>query len=308
MRVPFDWRLDFRNAFRILRLRRMLGVHFHRLAYRCWLALRLGVLKMSVIRSIPLRIALFASALLLIGTSGSVQAVDKLRVAVEGAYPPFSWKEPDGTLKGFDIDIASAVCVFTKRECVLVEQEWDGMIPGLLARKYDVIIASMSITEERKKKIDFTDKYYNTPAMLVAKAESGLTPTRAGLAGKRIGVQRATTHQCHAEKVFTDSEIVLYQTQEEVFQDLVNGRLDVQLSDSIQAQTGFLAQPQGRGYAFLGDAINDKACFGEGAGFALRKQDKQLTELMNKAIAALRANGTYQRINDKYFKVDVYGE
>jgi lysine-arginine-ornithine-binding protein len=263
---------------------------------------------MPTLRSMPLRFALLASVLLFIGTSGNAQAVDKLRVAVEGAYPPFSWKEPDGTLKGFDIDIAAAVCAFIKRDCALVEQEWDGMIPGLLARKYDVIIASMSITEERKKKIDFTVKYYNTPAMLVARADSGLAATRAGLAGKRIGVQRATTHQCHADKAFADSEIVLYQTQEEVFQDLASGRLDAQLSDSIQAQTGFLEQPQGQGYAFLGTAINDKACFGEGAGFALRKQDKELTKLMSEAIVALRANGTYQRINDKYFKVDVYGQ
>ena len=93
---------------------------------------------------------------------------DALRVGVEGAYPPFSWKEADGTLKGFDIDFAHEVCKRLDRECVLVEQEWDGMIPALLARKFDTIIASMSITEERKKKVDFTVKYYNTPAMLVA--------------------------------------------------------------------------------------------------------------------------------------------
>ena len=254
------------------------------------------------------RLTLSAVLVLTLSATASIQAADKLRVAVEGAYPPFSWKEPDGTLKGFDIDMAAAVCKYLKRDCVLVEQEWDGMIPELLARKYDEIITSMSITEERKKKIDFTVKYYNTPAMLVAKAGSTMKVTRAGLAGKRIGVQRATTHQCHADKAFADSEIVLYQTQEEVFQDLVAGRLDAQLSDSIQAQTGFLDQPQGKGYAFLGEAINDRACFGEGAGFALRKQDKALTAAMNEAIKALRADGTYKRINDTYFKVDVYGE
>ena len=117
-----------------------------------------------------------------------------LRVGVEGAYPPFSWKESDGSLKGFDIDMAMEVCERLNKECVLIEQEWDGMIPALLAKKFDTIIASMSITEERKKKIDFTVKYYNTPAKLVAKKGIGFDGTAAGLKGKRLGVQRATTH------------------------------------------------------------------------------------------------------------------
>ena len=167
-------------------------------------------------------------------TTVSAQA-ETLRVGVEGAYPPFSWKEADGSLKGFDIDVAIEVCKRLNRECELVEQEWDGMIPALLAKKFDTIIASMSITEERKKKIDFTDKYYNTPPALVAAADAGFEGTAAGLAGKRLGVQRATTHQCTAEKMFPDAELVLYATQEEVFQDLAAGRLDAQLSDSLQA-------------------------------------------------------------------------
>ena len=144
-------------------------------------------------------------------------AADELRVGVEGAYPPFSWKEADGSLKGFDIDIALAICEKMGRECVLVEQDWDGMIPALLARKYDAIIASMSITEERKKRVDFTGKYYNTPAMFVAPEGSDLEVSAAGLAGKAIGVQRGTTHQCFMEKIYPDADLRLYATQEEVF-------------------------------------------------------------------------------------------
>lgn len=130
-----------------------------------------------------------AAVTLVLGMNG-LQAAD-LRVGVEGAYPPFSWKEPDGTLKGFDIDIAHAICAEMNRECVLVEQDWDGMIPALLAKKFDAIIASMSITEERKKRVDFSDKYYNTPAKFVAKKGAGLEITMEGLKGKRIGLQRA---------------------------------------------------------------------------------------------------------------------
>jgi len=230
-----------------------------------------------------------------------------LRVGVEGAYPPFSWKEADGTLKGFDIDFALEVCKRLKKECVLVEQEWDGMIPALLARKFDTIIASMSITEERKKKVDFTVKYYNTPAKLVAKKGSGFAGTADGLKGKRLGVQRATTHQCSAEKLYPGAEIVLYATQEEVFQDLAAGRLDAQLSDSLQAYEGFLSQDAGKGFDFLGQDIDDVECQGVGAGFAVRKEDSALRDALSKTILAIRADGTYKSMNDKYFAVDIYG-
>ena len=230
-----------------------------------------------------------------------------LRVGVEGAYPPFSWKEPDGSLKGFDIDFAYEVCKRLDRECVLIEQEWDGMIPALLAKKFDTIIASMSITEERKKKIDFTVKYYNTPPGIVAKKDAGFKRTSAGLKGKRLGVQRATTHQCTAEKMFPDAELVLYATQEEVFQDLASGRLDAQISDSLQAVEGFLKQDMGKGYAFLGDMIDDEECQGVGAGFAIRKKDTELRDAMSKVIKSIRDYGTYKKLNDKYFDIDIYG-
>ena len=240
--------------------------------------------------------------------SGAVTyAGDSLRVGVEGAYPPFSWKEADGTLKGFDIDFAHEVCQRLNKKCVLVEQEWDGMIPALLARKFDTIIASMSITEERKKKVDFTVKYYNTPAMLVAKKNPGFDDTADGLKYKRVGVQRATTHQCSAEKLYPDAEIVLYATQEEVWQDLAAGRLDAQLSDSLQALEGFLKLDAGKGFDFLGGAIDDPQCQGIGAGFAVRKKDTTLRDALSKAIGDIRADGTYKKLNDKYFEIDVYG-
>jgi polar amino acid transport system substrate-binding protein/arginine/ornithine transport system substrate-binding protein len=252
------------------------------------------------------KLAGLAIAGLLALAATSVQA-DPLRVGVEGAYPPFSWKEADGTLKGFDIDFAHEVCKRLDRECKLVEQEWDGMIPALLAKKFDTIIASMSITEERKKKVDFTVKYYNTPAKLVAKKNPGFEGTAAGLNGKRLGVQRATTHQCSAEKLYPGAELVLYATQDEVWQDLASGRLDAQLSDSLQAFEGFLVLDVGQDFDFLGDALDDVECQGVGAGFAVRKDDSALRDALSKAIQDIRADGTYKAMNDKYFAVDIYG-
>jgi len=250
-------------------------------------------------------LATLSLSALLLGT-GALQAAD-LRVGVEGAYPPFSWKESDGTLKGFDIDIAEAICAEMKRNCVLVEQDWDGMIPALLAKKFDTIIASMSITEERKKRVDFTDKYYNTPAKFVARKGSGLVISKSGLAGKRVGLQRGTTHQCFMEKMFPDVELVLYGTQDEVFQDLAIGRIDAQFSDSIAADEGFLKTDAGKDFEFVGGDQHDEECHGPGAGFAVRKSDKDLLTELNKAIKAIRANGVYQKINAKYFDFDIFG-
>ena len=251
---------------------------------------------------------LAAAALAVAAAAAPSAAADELRIGVEGAYPPFSWKEADGSLKGFDIDIAFAICKKMGRECRLVEQDWDGMIPALLARKYDAIIASMSITEERKKRVDFTAKYYNTPAMFVAAEDAGLDISAAGLSGKAVGVQRGTTHQCFMEKIYPDADLRLYATQEEVFLDLAAGRLDAQFSDSLQADEGFLKTDAGRGYAFAGGPQFDLECHGEGAGIAVRKGEDELLGALNAAISAIREDGTYQAINDSYFDFDVYGD
>ena len=250
-----------------------------------------------------------AAAAVLALAAGSIpaEAGEKLRIGVEGAYPPFSWKEPDGSLKGFDIDIANALCEKMGRDCELIEQDWDGIIPALLAKKYDAIIASMSITEERKKRVDFTQKYYNTPAKFVAAKDADFEATPEGMKGKAVGVQRGTTHQCYMEKMFPDADLRLYGTQEEVFLDLASGRIDAQISDSTQSYEGFLSKPEGEGYAFLGADQYDLECHGEGAGIAVRKGSDDLIEGFNAAIKAIREDGTYAEINNKYFDFDIYG-
>ena len=238
---------------------------------------------------------------------GAAQAGENLRIGVEGAYPPFSWKEADGTLKGFDIEVALALCEKMGRECELVEQDWDGIIPALLAQKYDAVVASMSITEERKKRVDFSSKYYNTPAKFVAAKDADFDDTPGGLEGKVVGLQRGTIHQCYMEKMFPGVELKLYGTQEEVFLDLGAGRIDAQISDSIQALEGFLSTDAGKHYAFLGGDQFDLECHGEGAGIAVRKGDDELRSAFNQAIKDIRADGTYAEINAKYFDFDIFG-
>jgi arginine/ornithine transport system substrate-binding protein len=240
----------------------------------------------------------------------SVQAKEwkVVRIGVEGAYPPFSYVTPEGELAGFDIDIAKALVAAMGAKIELVAQDWDGIIPALLARKYDAIIASMSITEERKKKVAFTNKYYNTPAKFVCKKGAIQTFSREALKGKNIGVQRATIHDRYlTDNYGNDVNIKRYGTQDEAYLDLVAGRVDLLLADSIALSDGFLKKPEGKDFQFIGPDLTDKRWFGEGAGIAIRKQDTDLVELFNAAIKKIRADGTYKKIQDKYFDFNVYG-
>ncbi|MCH2270717.1 MAG: ABC transporter substrate-binding protein [SAR324 cluster bacterium] len=252
-------------------------------------------------------IAVAVVAMMILGTSVSANEWNKIRIGVEGAYPPFSWVEKDGTLKGFDIDIAMALCEEIGAECVLVPQDWDGIIPALLARKYDAIIASMSITEERKKKVAFSEKYYNTPAKFARKKGSGITISKAGMKGKKVGVQRATTHDNFITAEFGDSvEIKRYGTQDEAYLDAIAGRVDLLLADSIAMEDGFLKTDKGKGWEFVGPGYSEPKYFGVGAGIAVRKSDRELAKLFSLAIKVIRSNGVYHMINGKYFAFDVY--
>ncbi len=233
----------------------------------------------------------------------------KIRMGTEGAYPPFNFTDDKGQLQGFDVDIGNAICAAAKFECTWVVQDWDGIIPGLVAKKYDTIIASMSITEERKKKVDFSTKYYNTPAKFYAKKGSGVEISKAGLNGKTIGVQRATIHENFLRDNYGDVVTVkAYATQEEVYLDMASGRLDLSIADSIAVDDGFLKTDAGEEFEFVGPSFSDPKWFGDGAGVAVRKGQDKLRMAINDAIKQIRTDGTYKKINDKYFEFDVFGE
>jgi lysine-arginine-ornithine-binding protein len=233
----------------------------------------------------------------------------KVRIGTEGAYPPFNSIDTSGQLVGFDIDIANALCKAANFECTFVVQDWDGIIPALQANKYDAIIASMSITEKRKEVVDFTAKYYNTPAKFIAAEGTEYDfMQNTGLAGKKIGVQGSTIHEDFARHMWPQAEVLTYATQDEANADLVSGRVDLVMADSVALLEGFLVTDGGQGFAFVGPDYNDPTFHGEGAGIAIRKGEQDLVDAFNKAIMQIRADGTYKAINEKYFDFDVYGE
>ena len=245
--------------------------------------------------------------LMLFGSVASAKKWSKLRIGVEGAYPPFSQVSPSGELSGFDIDIAKALCAELKLKCSLVPQDWDGMIPALQARKFDAIIASMSITEDRKKKVAFTNKYYRTPARFVRKIGSKVVLTKVGLKGKSVGIQRGTIHEKFIRGEFPDLQIKTYATQDEAYLDMRAGRVDLLIADYIALRMGFLETKEGKKYEFFGPEYTQVKYFGEGAGIAIRKKDQELVNLLNSGIDKIRKNGKYEAIRKKYFNFDIYG-
>ncbi|OBY25515.1 ABC transporter substrate-binding protein [Leisingera sp. JC1] len=230
-----------------------------------------------------------------------------LRLGTEGAYPPFNYIEADGSIVGFDVEIGLELCKRIGEECTIVAQDWDGIIPGLLANKYDFIIASMFITEERKKQVDFTDPYYLAAMTHVVPKGSHITDfSNETLAGKVIGAQSGTTQADFIESAYPDADIRLYPTQDEVNLDMASGRIDLQVGDMLPMLDWVSKSDDGSCCELAGEPITDPAFVGEGVGIAVRQEDNELREKLNAALAAMREDGSYKAINDKYFDIDVY--
>ncbi len=247
-----------------------------------------------------------AACLALSAGAASAETV-KVGVAAE-PYPPFTVPDAAGNWTGWEIDMMDALCRQAALDCVITPIAWDGIIPALTAGKIDAIMASMSITPEREEQIAFSDKYYSTPGAIVAEAGSGIEPTNESLSGKVLGVQVSTTNQDYAEKHFPDAEIKTYQTQDEVNQDLYAGRIDAEIADLVTLQP-FLESDNGKACCeMMGTVAQDVEIYGPGIGVGLRKDDTELREKFNAAIAAVRADGTYEEITKKYFDFDIYGD
>jgi len=263
----------------------------------------------------PFKTLLLATAALVAASSlASAQQSDanktwtEVRIGTEGAYPPFNYLDTSGKLIGFDIDIAQALCDQMKVTCTFVAQDWDGIIPALQNQRFDAIIASMSITPEREKQVLFTNKYYNTPGAIAVPKDSPLADASpASLKGKSIGAQGSTTHSQAAEKFFPDADVRIYPSAEEYKLDVENGRVDA-VMDDIVVLSQWIDSPAGACCKILGTMPDDESIYGKGAGVALRPGSEKLKKMFDDAIVAIRANGVYKSVQDKYFKFDVYGK
>ena len=251
---------------------------------------------------------LAAAAALLAASAGfaSAQSV-KIGFSPE-AYPPFWSADASGKWGGWEVEIIDAICAEAKLTCELTPIPWDGLIPALTTKKIDAIMNSMSITDERKKTIDFSDKYYNTPTAVIGPKGEAFSADPAGLKGKIIGVQVSTTHSAYVKKHFTEAaEIKEYQTQDEANQDLAAGRIDATQADAI-ALDAFLKSEQGMACCDLkGNVAEDLEILGPGVGAGVRQDDAALKEKFNAGIKGIRDNGKYDEITKKYFDFDVYG-
>lgn len=254
-------------------------------------------------------VRLIAAAAITVAGAGAALAQAKewkeVRIGTEGAYPPYNNLNSKKQLEGFEIDLGNLLCERMKVKCTWVVQDWDGIIPALQANKYDIIMAGMNATEERRKQVDFTTPYSKTPIWVVGpKSTTSTDISPAAMKGKTVGTQGSTIHANYLEQVYKDATPRLYPTQEEVNLDLINGRLDYVVADAL-ALADFL---KGQGKAcckLIGEVPRDDKIHGAGVAGAVRKGETALKEMFDKAITEVRADGSLKKVEDKWFKFDV---
>lgn len=230
--------------------------------------------------------------------NAAAPAGEVLRIGTEGAYAPFNYTNADGTLGGFDVDMANAICDDMQVTCEIVAQDWDGIIPGLKAGKYDAIVAAMSITPERAQQVAFTEPYFSNSLVFLAKKDSSFDPSKSSdINAHSIAAQRSTLSSQWLEGEYPEVNMKLYDTLSNAFLDLESGRVDAMISDKLPA-IEWLSSESGGDYAVKGDEIDIDDHF----AIAVRPGD-ELQAKINQSLANLKANGTYDKINQKYFAV-----
>lgn len=240
--------------------------------------------------------------LVLLLSTGAAFSKTVIKIANETATPPFNFIDGEGTIKGFDVDIAAALCDVMGAEKVDVIQDWDGMIPGLLSKKFDAIISDMSITKKRQKVVNFSDSYYDETGLFMCQKGKSFDFSPEGLKGKKIGVQRATTFASYIKGVYGNSvEIKYYDSPAGQVLDLSAERLDLVLASDIFVNKT-IAGEEGKNIQITGTPVTDPKFIGDGVGIALRKEDQQLLMDFNKALITIKENGTYDRIYAQWFK------
>lgn len=240
--------------------------------------------------------------LVIIAARGPAQA-ETLRVGVEGSYPPFNYFDVNGRLTGFDVEIALAICQELQRHCRFVLSDWTEIIDGLEQERYDVIIASLSITEERKKRVLFTDSYYSNALRYVARKDRPASKDlKSSLVDARITVAEGSLAASYARKHHGHHSVIrATEGQEAAFVQLLLGNTDFVLSDALPTHK-WLQSQDGQCCEFVSPPIQAD----EGIGMAVRKDDVVLRDKLNAALDRIIANGTYDAINRRYFPFSIY--
>jgi polar amino acid transport system substrate-binding protein len=242
--------------------------------------------------------------------AGTAQATEwkTVRFGTDATYAPFESVNPKGEIVGFEVDYGMLLCGKMKITCTFQNQDWDGIIPSLLAGKFDVIFSAMNITPARAQKVLFSDMYMATPPAFATSAtnkSNDISP--AALKGKSIGTQSSSVHANYLEKFYKDSDIKLYPTQDEPNQDLASGRIDYVVGDSIVTQD--FIEKHGNGCCRIVSLIKRiPEIHGPGVGAAFRPEDTELKDMFNKAIAEADADGSYAALEKKYFTIDIRGK
>ena len=227
-----------------------------------------------------------------------------VRVAVEGAFPPFNFLDSNQELQGFDVEMAKALCQAGKLDCEFVVQEWTQMIPNLIKKRYDAIISSMSMSAERRAKVAFTDRYYNSPSILVKRKDS-VIPDLDRLHTLRLGVTTSTAQEEYARRFYGDVETVIFDASPDLYKGLAEGDVDIILEDKLAIYDWLANTRDGVCCEFVGEDITSDEFFGEGAGIAVRPEDDDLRLAFDEALKTIKENGKYDEINAKYFPFSI---
>ncbi|MBT9385143.1 transporter substrate-binding domain-containing protein [Pseudooceanicola sp. CBS1P-1] len=228
---------------------------------------------------------------------------ETLRIATDATFPPFESLDADGKLVGYDIDLMTAVCKAAALACDIQPAAWDGMIPGLMQGKYDALISQLTVTDQRRKIIAFSDIYSHPIFRFVARKDSGIDISPEGLAGKTIAVQTGTPMDKFVTAEFPKAKIKRYDSGSATYLDLTGGRADVTISYEAQIRYSFLKSPEGADYALTGPRYTgeDSPELGEGVAIALNKRDPELVKAVNAGLAKIREDGTLAALNKTYF-------
>lgn len=225
-----------------------------------------------------------------------------LTLATEATYPPFESINSQGQMIGFDVDILTAICTHIQKTCKFINQPWDSLIPGLQLGKFDVIFGSMNITDDRKKQVDFTDPYYASTGSFVAAKASNLSIDATGLKGKTIGVQGSTTYEYYLQATYGNSiRINRYGSIQDAFLDLQAGRIDAVFGDTPILLSWVKEPANSTAYTQVGVPVKDEKFFNQGYGFAVKKGNTELLSQLNAGLKAIKEDGTYKQITQKYF-------